>query len=102
MKELFYGDRLGQVTRLVDILTLAYSDMICQKLQRNGGYQWLEALHDIRQFNHLVGDMGNGIITLRYEGNHPTLTRLDLLNIREHFLIQEISFSFRAPSRATG
>ena len=61
MKQLFDGDRLGQVTRLIDILTLAYSDMICQKLQRNGGYQWFEALHDIRQFNHLVGDMGNGI-----------------------------------------
>ena len=43
----FNSNTLCQVSWLVNVLTFANGNMICQQLQRNGCNQWLQTLHHI-------------------------------------------------------
>ena len=75
---------------MVDILTLADGYMIGHQLQRNRGNQRFQALQGVRQFNHLVGYLGNRVVALANQGDYPTLAGLDFLNVGEHLLVHII------------
>ena len=64
--------------------------MIGQQLQGDGGHQRLQAFQHVGQLYHLVGNTGYGVVALRHEGNHPTLPRLNLLDVGEHLLIHGV------------
>ena len=64
--------------------------MVGQQLQRDGSHQRLQTLLHVGQLDHLVGNLRDCIVALRHQRDHPTLTGLDLLDVRQHLLIHRI------------
>ena len=64
--------------------------MIAEKLQGNGRNQRLQALEYVGQLNHLVGNLGNRIVTLRNKCNDPTLAGLDFLNVGKNLFVHGV------------
>ena len=87
---LFYRNGFCEVSGLVDILALADGDVISEQLQRDGGYQRFEALHDVGQFDDLVSNLRDGVVALRDKRDDTTLTGLDFLDVREHLLVHGV------------
>ena len=87
----FNSDRLREVSRLVDVLALAYGDMIRQKLQRNRSYQRLKTFKRLGHLYNLVGNLAYSVVAFRHEGDDLAASCLYLLDIAQHLLIHVVA-----------
>ena len=92
--QLFNGHRLGEISRLVNVLSFAHCDMVCKELQRNGCHKRLKTFERLRNLYHFVGNLAYRVVAFRNQCYDLSLSCLDFLNIAEHLLIHLIMRSY--------
>ena len=87
---LFHGHTLGEVARLVHVVTAQHGDVVGEQLERHAGHNRHEHGGGLRDCNQVVGDFVERVAVFGRNSDDLAATGLDFANVADHLVEQGI------------